>query len=161
MDEEGLLVFFRGRLIRYLAPDERGIMFLLLKVYNILTGNSNKKKDKREILKFNGYKVAESTPGIYLQRISTSGFWELHGEPDQIIAIQNAEDSTDRIPLHELLDRITKNSTIVFSKSHLSNLKIPDGYSPINFLLDLTNANFYESELISYIQYKVLERGVN
>ena len=153
----GLIIFFHGKSIRYLAPDERGIVFLLLKIHKIITGEGGKKKDRRESLKFENMLKAQSTPGIFLKRGSSQEIWDLYPEiGNQYIVIGKIKQKyTNLNTWSEFNNKLNFSTVLVFS--HSDNFKIsPHNKSSIcNFTEDSWKAKFYESELISYIQAKI------
>ncbi len=154
---EGLIIFFNGIRLRYLAPDERGILFLLLKIHKIITGGGGKKQERKEHSKFINNAKAESTPGIYMKRGLFHDIWELHPSlgKDYILIGNTRKQCSEQISLNNLDDVIHPKIALIFN--HDSDLDF-DPPSP-NSLLELKRNSwksmFFESELISLIQSKI------
>lgn len=98
IEGKSFLIDIKGEKLRYLSPDERSTLLLLLKIHKIINGNSNKKLDKREIKKFNEYHWAQSTPGIFLKKCNLDEFKlifeDKQMQKDSIFVIQNSSMNT-------------------------------------------------------------------
>lgn len=153
----GLIIFFHGKLLRYLAPDERGILFLLLKIHKIITGEGGKKRERRESLKFQNMLKAQSTPGIVLKQGSSQEIWDLHPAlGNQYIIIGNVNQMyPDLNTWSEFESKLHSSPVFVFSHSNDFKISPPNESTISNFTEDSWKAKFYESELISYIQAKI------
>jgi len=152
-----LIIFFNGFHLRYLAPDERGILFLLLKVHKIISGQGGKKQERKEHKKFLNNAKAQSTPGIYLKRGTLSDTWELHPSlgKDYILIGNTRNQYLEQISLNNLDDAIHPDIVLVFN--HCSDF---DFSPPSQTSLSVLERNswksmFFESELISLIQSKI------
>lgn len=155
----GLILFFCGRKLRYLAPDERGILFLFLKIHKIITGEGGKKQEKKEYVKFRQSLKAQSTPGIYVKKGDFNEIWEMfpHLGKDYVIVGDGSPISANLCSFDELDEAIHSKSVIVFNKAK-KFVFVPPCYSSIRYFADeVWKAKFYESELISLIQSKITD----
>ena len=153
----GLTLFFSGKRIRYLSPDERGIVFLLYKIHKILSGVGGKKQEKREFVRFQQFEKAQSTPGIYLKRGESGDMWNLLNEDrDKFFIFGKRISDHPHIILEDVEKKINHNSVLVFFSEDEMDFK-PPLKSLFYYCDDMSwKAKFYQSELISYIQAKLL-----
>jgi hypothetical protein len=157
---KGLLVFFYGKQLRYLAPDERGIEFLLLKICKIITGEGGKKQEMRESEKFRQFFKAQSTPGIYLKRGNFKDIWDMFSPRSNAFYIigKNAQAYPIINSFEELEEKVDTKSTLVFLLDEQSEFTPPNSNINIFHFIDNTwKDKFYHSELISYIQAKITQ----
>ena len=155
----GLIIVFHGKLLRYLAPDERGILFLLLKIHKIITGEGGKKQEKKESLKFQNMLKAQSTPGIFLKRANSQEIWDLNPTlGNNYILIGNHNQEHPKLNTwKEFESKLNSSTVLVFSQINNFLISPPDTSSIYDFIEDSWKAKFYESELISYIQAKITD----
>ncbi|MHA1109994.1 MAG: hypothetical protein ACTSR4_08050 [Candidatus Hodarchaeales archaeon] len=155
----GLIIVFHGKLLRYLAPDERGILFLLLKIHKIITGEGGKKQEKKESLKFQNMLKAQSTPGIFLKRGTSQEIWDLNPIlGNNYIIIGNHNLTHPKLNTwNELESKLNSSTVLVFSQINNFLISPPGTSSIYDFMEDSWKAKFYESELISYIQAKITD----
>ncbi|MBN2154753.1 MAG: hypothetical protein JW776_01745 [Candidatus Lokiarchaeota archaeon] len=153
-----LMIFFQGDKLRYLAPDERGILYLLLKIHKIITGEGNKKQERKEHAKFIQLQRAQSTPGIFMQKISIENIWQMHKfQAENYIIIGNFSNKYNRIQsVFELQETITSNSVLIIPTTDL-NFDFPEEWNLYEFNSMDWKEKFYVSELISYIQANIAE----
>ncbi|TFG20822.1 MAG: hypothetical protein EU530_02065 [Promethearchaeota archaeon] len=156
---KGLIIVFHGKLLRYLAPDERGILFLLLKIQKIITGEGGKRQEKKESLKFENMLKAQSTPGIFLKRGSSREIWDMNLPiGNQYINVGNLNQEYPTLNTwNELESKLNSATVLVFSQIGHFLISPPNVTSIYDFVEDSWKAKFYESELISYIQAKITE----
>jgi len=150
---KGLIILFKGVKLRYLAPDERGILFLLLKIDKIINGKGGKKRERREYNKFRSESIAQSTPGIYVQNGNWGDIWNIYFPSDsKYVFFDDNPYATHRLDsFEELFEILTPQIILVFSKNPI----IPVEHTSFVFVNQSWKAKFYESELITYIQAKI------
>jgi hypothetical protein len=155
----GLLILFNGERLRYLAPDERGILFLLLKVCKILTGKGGKKKEIKESMKFRNMEKCQSTPGVFLKQGPVESLWDIYPQDGKKFIFFDAypPESNDLHSWEELFTTITDNIVLVFPQNNNMVFLENDNIQLYAFRDQSWKAKFYESELISYLQSKILQ----
>ncbi len=156
---KGLIIIFYGKNLRYLAPDERGILFLLLKIQKIITGEGGKKQEKKESLKFQNMLKAQSTPGIFLKRGISREIWDMNlpiGTQHIFVGDLNQEHPKLNT-WNQLESKLNSSTLLIFSQIGHFLTSPPNVTSIYDFVEDSWKAKFYENELISYIQAKITE----
>ena len=155
---KGLIVSFYGKKLRYLAPDERGTLFLLLKICRIISGEGGKKQEKKEAEKFRQFLKAQSTPGIYLKRGDFNNIWDMYSPTGNAYYIigENTQQYPKLNSFEELEKALEPQSILVFPMDEGSEFTPPHSNINIMHFIDSTwKDKFYQSELISYIQAKI------
>lgn len=156
---KGLIIYFYGANLRYLAPDERETLFLLLKIHKIITGEGGKKQEKKESEKFQKMQKAQSTPGTYVIRGGWEDIWSVHKSQGKTFVYfgETAQGYSELINFTDLENIVNAQSVLVF-KMEDQLFNEPPLDSKVYSFIDISwKAKFYQSELISYIQAKITQ----
>jgi len=165
--KKSLLIRFNGKSIRYLSPDERNILFLLQKIFDIIHKKTKAKLYRNQIINFQNEEWAQSTPGIKFKRYNLDQFFQTLRNKDIILLLMDLnyyqsiiqKDIEQINNLTHFSEKITKNPEteifLVDDSEFIQNLLS----STLNYTINLSfynesdvNQNYFVWELILILQ---------